>query len=132
MRPQTSAGAQLAGDDAGDDPQHLVAGGVAAAVVERLEVVDVDLDDAIFVPWSRARLEHLVQGVVQAAVVERAGQRVLAVEPVDPGLQRAHGAAERVDEPARTPTASRRRQRSAVPGRPAATSSAERERRSTG
>jgi len=70
---------------------------VAAAVVERLEVVDVDLDDRDLRALVARRLEHVVQRVVEAAVVERARQRVLAVEAVDPRLERADGAAERVD-----------------------------------
>ena len=91
------AGPQLAEDHARGHLQRLVAGAMPGRVVELLEVVDVEHDDGdLLAPRARV-LERLVQRVVEAAVVEHAGQRILEHEPVDPGLQRPHRAAERVD-----------------------------------
>ena len=79
----------------GHDPEHLVAGVVAVAVVDLLEPVEVDEQDAevaLAVGWQR-RLEVLVEG----GPVEQAGQRIGA----GPRLQ-LHGRA-RIDEDADHP-----------------------------
>jgi hypothetical protein len=70
-----------------------------------------------------------VQRVVEAAVIERARERVLAVEAVDPRLERADGAAERVDRAGQDADGVAA---APAPGWPEATSSAECDSRSTG
>ena len=61
----------------GDDPQQLVAGGVAEAVVDVLEAVDVDVqrrDRQLLAPRAR---EHLLGAVERQHAVGQAGERVV-------------------------------------------------------
>jgi len=97
------AGPQLAQDHAGDHPQRLVALGVPRAVIELLEVVDVEHDHGDLLRARAGALERLVERVVQAAVVEHARERILQHEAVDPRLERLHRAAERVDRAGERP-----------------------------
>ena len=68
-------GAHGPADGVRHGPQHAVTGGVAEAIVEDLEVVDVDHEDAQAVVGATARPLH-VQGFVEVAAVGQAGQRV--------------------------------------------------------
>ena len=64
-------------DRAGDAPQRLVAGDVAARVVQGLEVVEVDDDDGDMARAARRPVELLLEPLVERAVVQDAGQRIL-------------------------------------------------------
>ena len=86
------AGAQAVGHGA----QQLVAGVVAVAVVDRLELVDVEQQHADARP---AALERVLEAVVEERAVGELGERVverLALELVLERLQLAHGLLEAV------------------------------------
>ena len=85
-------GADALGDGAGHGAQDAVPGGVAEAVVEDLEVVDVDHQDAQAVVGAAARPLH-AQGLVEVAAVRQPGQHVDLGAPLG-GLERI-GARER-------------------------------------
>ena len=80
-RPSTSEGRRSAASVGRDGAQEVVAGGVAAGVVDALEVVEVEHDQ----PERAAVVAHVVgelgrEALGEAAAVERAGQRVRARE----------------------------------------------------
>ena len=66
----------VVGEHAGDEPDGLVAGQVAEPVVDGLDLVDVDLDDAVLAAQPLEHRELLGQRGVQVPAVEQAGQRV--------------------------------------------------------
>ena len=75
--------AQLALQHAGDAAQQLVAGGVAARVVDALEVVEVEDHGAERVPVAARAGDLLADAQLHRAVVEDAGQRVGAGDVLD-------------------------------------------------
>ena len=72
MRATTSPGPHAAAQPLGEDEQQLVAGGVAAAVVDVLEVVEVDEQHAD----RAAALQDAVGDLLEQGAVGQAGQRV--------------------------------------------------------
>jgi hypothetical protein len=76
------AGNHLAAAHAGaeplrQDPQHRVAGLVAEAVVDQLEVVEIDEGDRHLRAAVPGRGQRLLQAFVQQQPVGQAGQRVM-------------------------------------------------------
>ena len=72
----TIARPQRRGDDAHDPLQHDVAGGMAEAVVEALEMVDVDDEQAERPAGQSCVLHTLPAQMLEPAAIERTGQRV--------------------------------------------------------
>ena len=70
------AGPHRRSDDAHDPLQHDVAGGMAEAVVEALEMIDVDDEQAQRPAGQRRLLDTLSAQMLEPAAIERAGQRV--------------------------------------------------------
>src|SRR6266508_4578999 len=65
----------------GDDPQYDVAGGVTLAVVDLLEVVDVDDGDGDGVLLAAGRLRDRRERLVERTAVRQPGERVGAAQP---------------------------------------------------
>ena len=71
------AGAQQRGDLL----EHLVAGEVAAGVVDHLELVEVEVEEGVLRARSSARgVEAVLQALLELAAVDQAGERVVARE----------------------------------------------------
>ena len=68
--------ARAVGQDGRHEPQRLVAGGMAEGVVDRLEVVDVDMGHAEPLADAAVQAELLLEDDVDVAAVEQAGERV--------------------------------------------------------
>ena len=58
-------------------PQQLVANGMAAGIVDQLELVQVDEQQRMFAPVLLSIAQHPQQPVVELAAVDQAGQRVV-------------------------------------------------------
>ena len=85
-------GAQVGRERAGDGAQQVVTGGVAAGVVDGLEVVEVDHDQAERAAVVADVVAQLgLEALGEAAAVERAGQRVGARERLQLAALAARG-----------------------------------------
>ena len=93
------AGPHAAAQPLGEDEQELVAGGVAAAVVDALEVVEVDEEHA----HRAAAAQHPVGDLLEQRAVGQSGQRVaedlVLVEPPGGQVGEARGQHERAVDP---------------------------------
>ena len=76
-RATTSRARRQAAEPPGDGPEQVVAGGVAEAVVDRLEAVEVDEQDGDLDPSAGGRAERLLDPVEEEGPVRQAGQRVV-------------------------------------------------------
>jgi hypothetical protein len=76
--------ARAGGERRGDERQDAVAGPVAAAVVDRLEVVDVDEDQRGEAPVAADLGEHELELLLHAAAVEHPGEVVALGQPLEP------------------------------------------------
>jgi hypothetical protein len=85
--PDEGAAAGHGADPAADGAQHLVADRVAEAVVDRLEVVEVDEQHRDERGLARALGEQRVQALAQGGAVAQAGQRVLVGQVAQLALQ---------------------------------------------
>jgi hypothetical protein len=82
-------GAHVADKHSGDRLEHGVAGGVAMAIVDRLEVVEIEKNKRRARAVTLDVSERALEFSLEAATVERLGERI----DVDPRLDRANSGA---------------------------------------
>jgi hypothetical protein len=82
-------GAHVANKRRGDRLEHRVAGGVAVAIVDRLEVVEIEIDQRRARAVTLDVSERALEFALEAAAVERLGERI----DVDPRLELANAGA---------------------------------------
>ena len=71
MSLRAHAGAQ----EGGDLLEHLVAGEVAAGVVDHLELVEVEVEQHVLAPLGAGAADGALQADLELAAVDQAGQR---------------------------------------------------------
>ena len=60
--------------------EHLVAGEVAAGVVDHLELVEVEIEEGVLAPVLGGGVEAVLEALLELAAVDQAGERVVAGE----------------------------------------------------